>query len=72
MGMPHDFQLINPKRDLNKIAQNVPSCTARDWTYEVIKFIKGELKLSDTDYLRQDNISQKEDSVKKQKASPVF
>jgi site-specific DNA-cytosine methylase len=72
MGMPHDFQLLDPKKDLNKIAQNVPSCTARDWTLEVVKFVKGELKISDTDYLRQNNITQTNEISKLKKASQVF
>jgi site-specific DNA-cytosine methylase len=73
MGMPHDFQLISPAHDLNKIAQNVPTCTARDWSLEVEKFVKGELKHSDSDYLRQDNISQTVESTQeKKKAVPVM
>jgi site-specific DNA-cytosine methylase len=71
MGMPHDFELLDPKKDLNKIAQNVPTCTARDWTYEVIKFIKGELQLSNTDYLRQNNITQITENTQK-KVSQLF
>jgi site-specific DNA-cytosine methylase len=73
MGMPHDFQLLDPKKDLNKVAQNVPTCTARDWSLEIKKFLKGELSLSDTDYLRQDNIAKKIDQPKVlAKATPVF
>jgi len=72
MGMPHDFQLLDPKKDLNKVAQNVPTCTARDWSLEVKKFLKGELQFSDTDFLRQDNIIRKAEVSKKLKASPVF
>jgi site-specific DNA-cytosine methylase len=53
MGLPHDF--IIPEKKAMTITQNVPTCTARDMTYEVIKFINGELKLSKTDFLKQDN-----------------
>lgn len=73
MGLPHDFQLIDPKKDLNKIAQNVPTCTARDMTLEVMKYLNGELKLSESDYLRQDNTTQKTEIPKViPKATPVF
>ena len=73
MGMPHDFQLMDPKKDLNKIAQNVPACTARDMSLEVEKFIKGKLKPSDTDYLKQNNISQKMEDVNvRSRASVLF
>jgi site-specific DNA-cytosine methylase len=30
MGMPEDFELNDPKRNYNHIAQNVPVTTARD------------------------------------------
>lgn len=57
MGLPHDFRMQNQK--WNHICQNVPTNTARDWTYEVIKFCKGELELSQWKFLKQDNIKQK-------------
>jgi len=72
MGLPHDFQLIDAKKDLNKIAQNVPTCTARDMSLEVKKFLKGELEQSSTDYLRQNNISQTIDKIEKKKAFSVL
>ena len=65
MGLPHDFQLRDPKKDLNRVAQNVPTCTARDWSLEVKKFLEGNLTLSDSDYLRQNNIIQKVETPKK-------
>ena len=58
MGFPHDFEV--KKEDVHKITQNVPACTAADWSQEVIKFCKGQLPYSDTDYLLQSNYTQKE------------
>ena len=45
MGFPHDFEVSSVKQ-MNHICQTVPVITARDWTKEVIKFCRGELKLS--------------------------
>lgn len=57
MGLPSDFRLAD-ERKWNHIAQNVPVTTARDWTYEVLKFLNNELVYSNTDYLKQDNNSE--------------
>lgn len=56
MGLPHDFQVLN-LAEWNHVAQNVPTSTARDWTLEVIKYIKGELPLSGEKLLKQNNLS---------------
>ena len=58
MGLPHDFQMAN-KRDLNVLAQNVPTCTARDMALEVVAYLKGDRKIYDEKILMQDNIKQK-------------
>ena len=58
MGMPHDMTL-NHEKEYNHIAQNVPVKTASDWTQEVVKFINGELKLTEYDFIRQSNFKQK-------------
>jgi site-specific DNA-cytosine methylase len=55
MGFPHDFELVGGLAKMNHIAQNVPVPTSRDIHTEIAKFIRGELPLSDTNYLRQDN-----------------
>ena len=34
MGLPHDFT-IDAARNINHIAQNVPTCTARDYAEQV-------------------------------------
>jgi site-specific DNA-cytosine methylase len=56
MGLPHDFQLLD-KGQWNHIAQNVPTVTARDWTLEVVKYIKGELPSSGQKLFRQNNLN---------------
>lgn len=48
MGLPDSYQLSDIKLAAN-ITQNVPTCTARDWTLEVMKYLNGELKFSDKD-----------------------
>lgn len=66
MGLPEDFELTDIKHT-HHITQNVPTCTARDMTLEAVKFVRGELKLTDGDFVKQNNISQtvdyKEESV---------
>jgi len=54
MGLPDDFNLQSKR--LNDVAQNVPTCTARDMTYEVIKYINGQLEDSGYANYKQDNI----------------
>lgn len=53
MGIPQDMKI--PYDAPGKIFQNVPSWTARDWTFEVVKFLNGELKFSDQSFLKQNN-----------------
>jgi site-specific DNA-cytosine methylase len=55
MGFPHDFELVGGLAKMNHIAQNVPVPTSRDIHSEIAKFIRGELPLSGTNYLRQNN-----------------
>lgn len=57
MGMPEDFNFsLEGGNSLNFLAQNVPSCTSRDMTLEVLKYLRGELKFSNKSYLKQDNM----------------
>lgn len=56
MGMPSDFELISG--NLQHVTQNVPVCTAQDMTNEVIKFINNELKLKNSKYIKQNNLTQ--------------
>jgi site-specific DNA-cytosine methylase len=55
MGFPSDFELIGGRSKSNHIAQNVPACTAKDIHLEIAKYLRGELEMSTTNYLRQNN-----------------
>jgi hypothetical protein len=71
MGLPHDFELNTT--NVNHICQNVPTTTAADWTREVIKFIKGEVREWGGRYVKQNNMTQKIDvSEKKIKVNSVI
>jgi site-specific DNA-cytosine methylase len=41
MGLPHDFELLNPKANLNHICQNVPVSTAADMAFEIKEYLEG-------------------------------
>merc|ERR1711974_407395 len=56
MGLPHDFE-IGHINQINHIAQNVPTCTARDMTEQVLAFLRGDLEMTEYSFLKQDNIS---------------
>lgn len=58
MGMPHDFQLKDARRNINHLCQNVPVNTAADWAAEVVRFCRGEAEMTAYTFLRQDNINQ--------------
>ena len=55
MKLPNDFQLLNPKRSLNHICQNVPVTTAEFAAKMVKKYLDKKLDMIDTDFLIQDN-----------------
>jgi site-specific DNA-cytosine methylase len=57
MGLPLDFKLTDEKC-ANTITQNVPVNTAQDMIKEAIKFINGELQMSNHKVIKQNNISQ--------------
>ena len=59
MGMPHNFKFSTQQYNVNLLAQNVPSCTARDMTLEVLKFLNNELDFYEHEFLKQDNIKKK-------------
>lgn len=54
MGLPHDFELKS--NEINHICQNVPTCTARDITYEILKFLNGEIKEFKGTFVKQNKI----------------
>lgn len=61
MGLPENFELLKPRRNINHIAQNVPTCTARFIVRQAAKFIRGELPFTDAKYLKQDNWNYREE-----------
>lgn len=62
MGMPHDFEMFEPKKNWNHICQNVPVKTAKYIASEINKFLNNELELSNVNFFKQDNIRQKYDT----------
>lgn len=57
MGLPQDFEVTS--KNAVHITQNVPVCTAKDMTEQVIKFCNGELNMTEYKYLKQNNLTQK-------------
>lgn len=66
MRMPSDFELLDPKRTLNHICQNVPVTTAEFVCKQISKYLNGSIDLVDTDFLIQDN---RKKAIKYQKNS---
>jgi hypothetical protein len=58
MGMPLDFELLNPKKSANHICQNVPVRTARDMVVEVNEVLLGNRPFLDSNYTYQVNAHQ--------------
>lgn len=42
MGLPYDFEMLNPSRNLNHVCQNVPVTTASDMANEIKAVLSGE------------------------------
>ena len=61
MGLPSDFDMVT--NNLQQVTQNVPVCTAKDMTDQVIKFINGELPMTNYHFMKQNNLTQKTDKV---------
>mgnify|MGYP003287188158 CR=1 FL=1 len=61
MGLPNDFELIT--KNLQQVTQNVPVCTAKDMTEQVIKFVNGELPMTPYNFIKQNNLQQKIDKI---------
>lgn len=57
MGLPDNFELLDPENSSNHICQNVPVLTARDMAGEILKYLNDELQLEETDYLIQSNLN---------------
>jgi hypothetical protein len=45
MGLPQDFELLNPARNLNHVCQNVPVTTATDMAMEIKAVLEGKREM---------------------------
>lgn len=59
MKMPDDFNIIDPKKNLNHLCQNVPVTTAKDISDCVIAHLEGHLETHSVDFMIQNNKTQK-------------
>ena len=57
MKMPRDFIMLNPKKNLNHLCQNVPVTTAMDMAYNVKRFLYGRSEMIYDDFVIQCNKS---------------
>ena len=55
MGLPEDFELLNPKKNLNHVCQNVPVTTAADMAYEIKETLEGRREMINAELLYQFN-----------------
>lgn len=55
MGLPDDFELLDPKRSVNHVCQNVPVQTATDMAGEVLAAIEGRRERIPGDLVFQHN-----------------
>lgn len=63
MGLPDDFELIS--NNLQNVTQNVPVKTASDITEEVVKYLNGDLEMTNSDFVMQNNMTQKIDHIER-------
>lgn len=63
MGMPEDFELLNPKRNLNHVCQNVPVSTATDMATEIKAVLEGKREIIKTNLLYQFNVNKTYETV---------
>lgn len=57
MKMPRDFIMLNPKKNLNHLCQNVPVTTAMDMAYNIKRFLYGRSEMIYDDFVIQCNKS---------------
>lgn len=58
MGLPSDYELLDPADSVNHICQNVPYYTARDMAYEVKAVLEGQRRFERASFLIQSNLNQ--------------
>lgn len=57
MGLPEDFELLSPKKNLNHICQNVPVTTATDMAMEIMAALEGGRDMLNSELMYQFNNS---------------
>lgn len=62
MGHPHDFEMIDAKRNWVHISQNVPVKTATFIGSQIREYLNGKLPIASTSFVMQDNIKQRLDT----------
>lgn len=62
MGMPHNFEMIDPKKNWCHISQNVPVKTATYVGNQIKAYLNNELEITNVNFIKQDNIKQRCDS----------
>lgn len=55
MGLPEDFELMSPSKNLNHVCQNVPVGTATDMVMEIKDALEGKRDMLNSDLLYQFN-----------------
>lgn len=58
MGLPYDFELLNPSQSLNHVCQNVPVGTATDMAMEIKAVLEGKRDMLNASLLYQFNNNQ--------------
>jgi site-specific DNA-cytosine methylase len=59
MGLPSDFELLDPRKSVNHICQNVPFYTAKDMAIEVKATLEGKRVMERADFMIQDNLAKR-------------
>lgn len=74
MGLPQDFELLNPTRSINHMCQNVPVPPARDMAGEVRAYLGGRRETIKARYVFQSNLTQQlsagEDEASMERVNP--
>lgn len=63
MGLPDNFELLDPKKSVNHICQNVPVKTAQDMASEVRAYLEGKRETIKSTYTFQYNHTQRYETV---------
>lgn len=63
MGMPHDFELAEFKKNWNHICQNVPVKTATFIANNLKDYLNGNLKVAEAEFLKQSNFTRSIDLI---------